>query len=277
MRERREVDRSDFGLVSPGYPAWCPPPIPHMRDIEVPACRNRFSEACWERRTCMPRMTVIVFLLGGLLFLSSCAESYHQVHRNGVHIDIPPELEKQIDTSVAFADLQAAPGNYVGRVIMVGGVVIRAKRTEDRTEIEVLQLPTEGGGPSTTERLRSEGRFLAVREEFLDPATVPPGTPITVIGVVSGSTTRPLDDSEFTYPVLDIKHLIDWSTVASQQSGGSAAAYYGPYYSPYGYWGSPYGYYPYFWRPYPFFIQPRPPSPPPPPRQNIPPRFRKSR
>ena len=225
----------------------------------------------------MPRITVIAILLGGLLILSSCAESAHQVHRNTVHIDVPPELEKQIDTSIAFADLHAAPDNYVGRVIMVGGVVISAKRTEDRTEIEVLQLPNEAGGPSTTERLRSEGRFLAVREEFLDPATVPPGTPITVVGVVSGSTTRPLDDSEYTYPVLDIKHLTDWSAVASQHSGGSAAAYYGPYYSPFGYWGMPYGYYPYFGRPSPFFNQPRPPSPPSPPRQNIPPQFRKRR
>jgi outer membrane lipoprotein len=225
----------------------------------------------------MPRITVIPLLLGGLLILSSCAESAHQVLRNAGHIDVPPELEKQIDASVTFADLQAAPGNYVGRVIMVGGVVIKAKRTKDQTEIEVLQLPTEGAEPSTTDRLRSEGRFLAVREEFLDPATVPPGTPITVIGVVSGSTTRPLDESEYTYPVLDIKHLIDWSTVASQRPGESAAAFYGPYYSPFGYWGRPYGYYPYFWRPFPFFTQPRPPSPPPPPRQNIPPQFRKRR
>jgi outer membrane lipoprotein len=225
----------------------------------------------------MPRITVIALLLGGLLILSSCAESAHQVNRNTLHIDVPSELEKQIDTSVNFVELQAAPANYVGRVVMIGGIVIGAKRTKDQTEIEVLQLPTERGGPSTTERLRSEGRFLAVREEFLDPASVPPGTPITVIGVVSGSTTRPLDETEYTYPVLDIKHLIDWTTVASQHSGGGATAFYGPYYSPFGYWGRPYGYSPYFGRPYPFFIQPRPPSPRPPPPQHIPPQFRKRR
>jgi len=223
----------------------------------------------------MSRITVIALLLSGLLILSSCAESAHQVHRKGGQFDVPPELDKQIDTSVAFADLYAAPDNYVGRVIMVGGVVISAKRTKDQTEIEVLQLPTEGGGPSTTARLRSEGRFLAVRAEFLDPASVPPGTPITVIGVVSGSTTRPLDESEYIYPVLDIKHLIDWSTVASQDSGSGAAFFYGPYYPPYAYWGRPYGYYPYFGRPLPFVIQPRPSPPPPPPPQRIPPQFRK--
>jgi outer membrane lipoprotein len=222
----------------------------------------------------MPRITGFALLLGGLLILSSCAESAHQLKRNTLHIDVPLELEKQIDASVNFVDLQAAPANYVGRVIMAGGVVISAKRTKDQTEIEVLQLPTERGEPSTTDRLRSEGRFLAIREEFLDPASVPPGTPITVIGVVSGSTTRPLDETEYTYPILDIKHLTDWTTVASRRSGGDTAAFYGPYYPPFGYWGGPYGYSPFFGRPFPFFIQPRPPSPPPPPRQNIPPRFR---
>lgn len=224
----------------------------------------------------MPRIATVALLLGGLLILSSCAESAHQVSRNAGHIKVPLELARQIDTSVNFVDVKAAPANYVGRVIMAGGVVISAKRTKDQTEIEILQLPIEGGELSTTDRLRSEGRFLAVREEFLDPASVPPGTPITVIGVVKGSITRPLDDSEYIYPILDIKHLTDWSVVASQQSEGSTAAFYGPHYSPFGYWGRPYGYSPYFGRPYPFYSQPRSsPPPPPPPRQNIPPQFRK--
>ncbi len=225
----------------------------------------------------MLRMTVTVLLFSGILILSACAESAHQVQRSRGYIDVPPELERQIDASVAFADLRAAPGSYVGRVVMVAGVVIKAKRTEDRTEIEVLQLPAEAGDPSTTERTSSEGRFLAVREAFLDPATVPPGTPITVVGVVSGSTTRALDDSDYTYPVLDIKHLTDWNTVASRRSESGVSAFYGPSYQPFGYWGRPYGAYPYFGRPAPFFNQPRPPSTPPLPRHTLPPRFQKHR
>jgi outer membrane lipoprotein len=155
---------------------------------------------------------------------------------------VPPELRQQIDSSVTFVDLRAAPANYVGRVVKVGGVVISAKRTKVRTEIEILELPAEAEGLPTKDRRRSEGRFLAVREAFLDPATVPAGTSITVIGVVKGSTTRPLDESEYTYPILEIKHLIDWSTVASRRSGDDAAAFYGPYYSHFGYWGGGFGY-----------------------------------
>ncbi len=228
----------------------------------------------------MSRITFTLLLLIGLFILSSCAESAHQIRRNAVDLDVPPELEKQIDASVNFVDLKATPANYIGRIVKIGGIVISAKRTKDQTEIEILELPTEPREPATTERLRSEGRFLAVREVFLDPASVPAGTPITVIGVVKGSTTKPLDESEYTYPVLEIKHLIDWNTVAAHQSRRDAATFYGPYYPPYGFWGGPYGYYPYFRRPYPFVIHPRPPSSPPPsrpPPQNIPPRFRPRR
>jgi outer membrane lipoprotein len=225
----------------------------------------------------MVRMILIPPLLGGLLILSSCAESIHQIERTSGYFGVPPELEQQIDRSVKFADLRAAPANYIGRVVTVGGIVIASKRKKQHTEIEILELPTRSDGPSTKDRLQSEGRFLAVREEFLDPASVPAGTPVTIIGVVTGSTTKPLDESEYTYPVLAIKHLIDWNTVASRDSGGSAAAYYGPYYSPYGYWGPAHGYYPYYGGPYPVIIAPpRPSSPPlpPPPPQGIPPRFR---
>ncbi len=232
----------------------------------------------------MPRMTIILPLLLGCLLLSACAESIHQVQRDTGYLGVPAELAKQIDTSVTFADLQTAPDKYVGRVVMVGGIVILAKRTTKETEIEILELPTKSDGPSTKDRLRSKGRFFAVREEFLDPASVPAGTPITIVGVVRGSTTRRLDDSDYTYPVLDIKHLVDWTTVASQSSGGLASGFYGAHFAPYGYWGRPYGYWgrpygytPYWGTPHHYFGHPRlsaPTAPRPAPR-NAPPLFRR--
>ena len=221
----------------------------------------------------MFRLTFISLLPAGLLVLSSCAESAHQVQRSAGQFGVPPELDQQIDRSVTFAELKAAPANYVGRVIMIGGIVIASKRTKVETELEVLELPTKSDGPSMKERHRSQGRFLAVREEFLDPASVPPGTPITVIGVVKGSVTKPLDETEYSYPVIDISHLVDWNAVTAQDSGGT---FYGPYYPPYGYWGRPYGYYPYWGRPYPYCAPSRPsPRPPSRPPANIPPRFRR--
>ncbi len=164
----------------------------------------------------MPRMTVIAPFLSGFLILASCGDSAHQVRQTTAHINIPPELEKQIDASVSFVNLHAPPANFVGRIVKVGGIVLRGKRTKIQTEFEVLQLPMETKGPPTTERPNSEGRCLAIQGELLDPSRVPTGTPITVISVVKGETTRPLDESEFSYPVLGIKYLIDWNAVINK-------------------------------------------------------------
>lgn len=201
----------------------------------------------------MLRMTVLAPLICGTVLLSACAESIHQVQRDTELLGVPLGLEQEIDTSVSFADLKRAPSEYVGRTVMVGGNVIKAKRTEAGTELEILQLPTEREGILTEERLRSEGRFLAVREAFLDPASLPQGTPITVIGTVKGETTRQLDESDYTYPILEVKHIIDWNSIASQRRR-DRSPYYGAYYPPYGpsglypyggayggYWGGPFG------------------------------------
>jgi len=197
----------------------------------------------------MSRMVVLLPLLWGLVLLSACAESVHQVQRTAESLGIPRELENEIDKSVRFTDLQQAPGEYVGRTVMLGGTVIKGKRTREGTELEVLQRPTGEEGRLTEDRLRSEGRFLAVRAASLDPASLPEGTPITVIGTVKGVTTRQLDESEYAYPVLEVKHIVDWKSVAAQR-GTDQGPYYGAYYPPYGYgWG---GYSPYssWWGPF---------------------------
>jgi len=228
-------------------------------------------------------------LLTILFVLSACAESVHQVQRDSELLGMPPGLEQEVDAKIRFADLKRVPNDYIGQTVMIGGNVIKAKRTEAGTEIEVLQLPTAKDGGITGERLQSEGRFLAVREQFLDPASLPQGTPITVIGTVKGETTRPLDESDYTYPILEIKHIIDWNSIAAKR-GRDRSPYYGMYYPPYGYTGfSPYGrfggpfgaYGPYggyyggrgFWGPSHGF-SPGPSAPPPPPPQNVHPRMR---
>lgn len=234
----------------------------------------------------MSRMMALFSLLCGLMILSACAESIHQVQRTADSLGIPLELENQIDRNVRFADLQQAPSEYVGRTVMFGGTVIKGKRTKEGTELEVLQRPTGEEGRLTEDRLRSEGRFLAVREAFLDPASLPEGTPITVIGTVKGVATRQLDESDYVYPVLEVKHIIDWKSLAAKRPRGDNY-YYGSYYPPAGFGGfypysgfSPYSYWggPGFYRPYPYFgprsFSPGPSSPPPPPPPSVSPRLR---
>ena len=182
------------------------------------------------------------------LWLSSqlvlgCAQSAHQSGRDVLDQVLPDQIQQQVDQSVSFADLKANPSAYQGKTVMVSGIVLKSKRVKDRTEIEVLQIPTGSGAVPTKDRARSQGRFLAVKSgEFLDPAVVDAGTPVTVVGEVGSPVTRGMDEGEYTYPVLEIKHLVDWDEVNPQIRSAPYAYPYGRsmYAYPYSYWG-PYG------------------------------------
>jgi outer membrane lipoprotein len=228
-------------------------------------------------------------LLTAAVLSIGCAQSAHQTGQDVLDKIVPAELLAQVDRSISFADLRSSPDNYIGRTVLFGGTAIKSQRLKDRTEIEILQLPIVARMPSE-KRSQSEGRFIAVRSgEFLDPAVIEPDSPLTVVGEVKGAVTKPLDEHAYQYPVLEIKHLINWKELQSRErtagyDGGYGYSYwpysYGPYgYDPRGYYGSsfygPYGYggfYPYYYGG--GFSSP---APPPPPRSSAPPRFQKSR
>jgi len=123
---------------------------------------------------------------------------------------VPDSLEPLVDRTVSFRDVLASPESYRGRVLVLGGEVLKAKRLQGSTQIELLQLPLEDGEEPTLDRQQSQGRFLALQQEFLDPATVVVGTRVTIVGEVNGIKTDRLDDVEYRYPTLILKHLHVW-------------------------------------------------------------------
>ena len=155
---------------------------------------------------------------------------------------LPPELQSQVDQTVSFAQLKESPEQYRGRVVVFGGEVLSAKRLKDGTRIEVLHLPLGDRQAPIPDRTASEGRFVAIQREFLDPAKLPAGTRVTVAGEVTGSMTLPLDEAEYTYPVLEVKNLTVWPDMDRAWRRGSTY--------PRPYWGYPYGYYGRRWGPW---------------------------
>jgi outer membrane lipoprotein len=123
---------------------------------------------------------------------------------------VPESLEPQVDKTVTFNQIMESPDSYRGKVVVLGGEVLKAKGLKSGAQLEVLELPLESSQRPTTKRTESRGRFLALNREFLDPATFPDGTPITIVGEVTGATTQRLDESEYRYPTLEIKHLHVW-------------------------------------------------------------------
>lgn len=123
---------------------------------------------------------------------------------------IPEELESLVNRTVPFPEVVAAPDSYQGKIVVFGGEVLKAKRLKDGTQIELLQLPLDKDERPILDRQQSQGRFLAVHQGFLDPATIVEGAKMTIVGELSNAKVEPLDDVEYRYPVLIVKYLHTW-------------------------------------------------------------------
>ena len=145
--------------------------------------------------------------------------------------------EAEDKQELTFLQVKAAPHSFQGQSTVFGGRVLSARRQKDGTKIEILQLPLDQSRRPGYDLTQSQGRFIAIYREFLDPATIPPGTRVTVTGQVSGSITQPLDETDYTYPVLTINRVQVWT--ASEDMAPrirpymGPGPYWGPYWSPY--------------------------------------------
>ena len=123
---------------------------------------------------------------------------------------VPDSLEPQIDKSLTFDQIIASPDSYRGSTFVVGGEVLKARRLKEGTQIEVLQLPLDGDQRPVSQRAESQGRLLAIDPQSIDPATLSDGTPVTMVAEVTGATTDRVDEAEYRYPTMAIKHLYVW-------------------------------------------------------------------
>lgn len=162
-------------------------------------------------------------------FLSGCVVASILLFGCSSQQVIPESMEPLVDKTVSFRDLVTSPESYRGRVLVLGGEVLKAKRLRDGTQIEILHLPLDSGERPSLDRQQSQGRFLALQQEFLDPATMVQGTRMTIVGEVSGAKTDHLDDVEYRYPTLIVKHLHVWrmEPYSQRQPGGSFGVFGG--------------------------------------------------
>lgn len=175
-----------------------------------------------------------ICLFFGIVALSGCATSRHQAD------DLPSDMPQ-----ISYAQVKSAPESYSGQSVTFGGKVLGARRLKEGTRIEVLQLPLTSSLQPTMALNRSEGRFLALQKDFLDPATIPPGTFLTVTGEMAGTIVLLLDEMEYTYPLIHINNIRVWTENDEEapriRRPLGPGPYWGPYWSPY--W-SPW---PYYW------------------------------
>lgn len=156
---------------------------------------------------------------------------------------IPSQYESLVNKDLTLAEAKDHSANAQGQLVVWGGEILKSTRHPKETRIEVLQLPLNDDLIPAGERTESSGRFVAVdnQGEIIDPAVVPEGTRVTIVGQLTPSRISSDDPLMQNAPVIAIRDMTVWNKKLTR--AWPYHSYYGPYYGSYYY-----GYRPYvFW------------------------------
>ncbi|MCW8829726.1 MAG: Slp family lipoprotein [Gammaproteobacteria bacterium] len=181
----------------------------------------------------MPYQLASVLTL--LLLLAGCSSVPEQVRTAPSDA---PDL-----TQVRLAPAEA----YLGAEVRWGGTINRVDNRQDMTLVEIVARELyRDGEPKQVDT--SPGRFIAHINGFLDPAIYASGRRLTVVGRISDSLERELDQMRYRYPVVKVREYHLWPQPVERDD----PLYYDPWmYDPWYPWHPWYPGYP--WHRYPYY------------------------
>ena len=124
----------------------------------------------------------------------------------------PVLSQSLIDSSeprIGFSEIKQSPDRHLGKTVILGGSVIKVIRDNDHYLVEILERPL-GSRLQPLNTDETEGRFLARITNLDGDPDSWKERPITVGGKVVGKEARPLDRTEYTYPVIEVREHHLW-------------------------------------------------------------------
>lgn len=175
----------------------------------------------------------IIFILLGIIFLvQSCAHA------------ISKKMRDQAIKDLTFLDIKGDPDRYIGKTVILGGIIIEVTNHKEGTSIKVLQTPIDSREEPQDPEL-SQGRFIIKTPSYLDPEIYRKGRKVSVAGKIIGKEVHPVGEISYTYPLIWAEEIHLWRERTPTYPWGY---YPHPFYWDYWDW---YFYGPPF-RPYPF-------------------------
>lgn len=177
------------------------------------------------RLTILHRMRRIaaMSLLPALLALGGC-------------MTVPTPLQGAFSTLPPSA---ATDRDLTGENIRWGGTLLRTDPQPGQTCFEIVGR-TLGSFARPVDTDRSQGRFIACRKGFYEPAVFAPGRQVTVTGRVTGVVSRPVGSYDYRQPRVEADVIYLWPERREMDDlRYRRDPFYSPFYSPF-YYPSPY-------------------------------------
>ena len=134
-----------------------------------------------------------------------------------------------------FSPEQSQRQAATGASLRWGGSLISVEPEPARTCFVVLSRPLGSSGRPQANRESSDGRFIACRAGFYDPALFAEGRDVTFTGRLDRYETRLIGGVEYRYPVLEAEVVYLWPEPVPALEPRTARPYWGPYWGPW--WG----------------------------------------
>ena len=132
---------------------------------------------------------------------------------------------------------QAATQNAGAQRVRWGGEILRVEPRANATCFEILSRELYADA-RPNRRDHSEGRFIACKTGFFDPAVYEKGRDITIVGALNGNERHKVGEFDYTFARVDADEVYMWPR---------RAEFVGPYYDPFWgpgcdpFWGSCFG------------------------------------
>lgn len=166
-----------------------------------------------------------VFLIPAVM-LSACSSK------------IPPDIRQSLEGAPGVAEVHEQPNLYRSQKIRWGGVILQTENKAKVSSITIVAFPLgRRGNPQLSDQ--SEGRFIAVINEFVEPLVYGRDREITVTGTLVGTQTAKVGEFSYQYPVVDVENYYLWPPKAEIEEKNCPSYWrYDPWLYPY------YPYYP---------------------------------
>ncbi|MDR2873085.1 MAG: Slp family lipoprotein [Xanthomonadaceae bacterium] len=138
---------------------------------------------------------------------------------------------------ISPSDSVNSGGTQTGTAVRWGGRIVETKPKQDNTCFQVISLPlTSSGRPNSTIGDATNGRFVACRAGFYDPAVFAEGREVTFIGRIDGFETVRIGEFDYRLPLVTADVIYLWPQVNQVEVRNfHPYPFYDPFWGPW--WG----------------------------------------
>jgi len=159
-------------------------------------------------------------LAASALLLSACVSQPKPLQ--GTYADTTPEAAVHADST--------------GTAVRWGGRIVKVEPRKDSTCFEMISAPVGSSGRPAGARDDTNGRFIACRAGFYDPAVFEPNREVTFIGRIDGYENRRIGEYDYRFPKVAADVVYLWPVRSNTTVVYPATPYYHPYYGFYPGW-----------------------------------------